>query len=107
MIEDQHAIQMVNFVLDACREQPGRSDGMPVPVQIRIINADVGRPADSETNSRNGKAPFVCFSASFRTTCDLWIDEYVRRLAALCARSTGYDHTLQLPDLDSREPDPS
>src|SRR5262245_8245922 len=78
VIDEQHAVEVVDLVLQAGGEQPVRLDLMRLAVEIREANLHERRPLDLLVQFGNRQAAFLVDVELLRAPDDLRIDHHLR-----------------------------
>jgi hypothetical protein len=82
MIDEEHAVDMVDLMLQACRQQPLGVDLALLAGKVEIFDLHRGRPLDFLVIVRNRQAAFLEFGALLRLPKDFRIDEHLRLVIA-------------------------
>src|SRR4051812_2301340 len=105
MVDEQDAVEVVDLVLDAGREQALGLDLVGLAVEVEILEPHLGGALDILVDFRDRQAAFLVDRRLVRGPYDLRIDEHARLgLAFLLGKVHGED-ALRHPDLDRGEPD--
>src|SRR5579862_70620 len=106
MIDEQHAFEVIDFVLQAGGEESLRLEQLQPPLAIEIFGPDLCRAFDLFPDIRNRETAFLANRSLVRCPDDLRIDEYARFLLAVLARQVHHQDALGDADLDRGEPYP-
>src|SRR2546425_1439302 len=104
MIEEQHAVEMVDLVLDGARLVPGDGDAIRAAVAVERLELDLARTLHVAEDLGNGEAAFL---RGFRLGArgqDARVDEHERRRRLLAHVHHG--DAPRDPDLVRRETHP-
>lgn len=105
MVDKQDAFEMVDFVLQAGREQAFGFERPQLPVAVKILGADLGWPFDFLPDIRKRKAAFLANRCFVRRPQYLRIDEHSRLVTAIFLREVHDENALRHADLDCSKSD--
>ena len=108
MIDEQDAIQMVDLMLEASRQNAVRLDLLRAAVAIEITGAHALGPFDVLENVRDRQAPLLTGRKLLRSPENFWIREAKRLRRGGCIGAFGHvenDHSFLHGDLNRGETD--
>ncbi len=108
MIDEQDAIQMVDLMLEASRQNVVRLDLLRAAIAIEVTGAHAGRPLDILENVWDRQAALLTGRKLRRSPENFWISETKRLWRGGFIDAFGHvenNHPLLHGDLNRREPD--
>lgn len=105
MVDEQDAVQMVDFMLQAGGKQPIGFDNLLLAVTAQILHGDGSRTLDLGKIIGNGQATLFIHRARIRRCQHLRVQEHLRLRCLAFLRQIDHQHATRHTHLNSSQPD--